>query len=98
MATRRAKKAREVRIALAADLRIGSARAAFAALQVPEPGVTVVIDAAPVSKVDAAGLQAIVAGLARWRSAGTRWRWENPAPALVASARLAGLAATLGLP
>jgi anti-anti-sigma regulatory factor len=89
---------REQRIALGEDLRIGRAREVFEALDSAKPNVTVVIDAAAVARVDAAGLQALAACVVRWRTAGREWRWDNPAHALRAAAVQAGLDATLGLP
>lgn len=96
MATRRAK-AREPRLALGEDLRIARAREVFETLSGAPAAATVVIDASLVSKVDAAGLQALAACTGRWRASGTAWRWENPAEPLKAAARQAGLAAALEL-
>lgn len=98
MASRRGTSPRESRIVLGEDLRIGRAREVFAALAAMKPQVTVVIDASAVSRVDAAGLQALVACIVQWRTAGRAWRWDNPAQTLRAAACLAGLDATLGLP
>ena len=97
MATKRGKTVRELRVALDADLRIGHARATFEALAAAESQATVVIDASAVSKVDAAGLQALAAVLVQWRTAGRTWRWDNPGDTLRAAARSAGLDAALGL-
>jgi hypothetical protein len=47
--------------------------------------------------VDAAGLQALAACVVRCRTAGTQWRWDNPAETLRKAARAAGLDATLGI-
>ena len=83
---------------LGEDLRIGRAREVFAARRPTVPKVTVVIDASAVSRMDAAGLQALVACIVHGRTAGRAWRWDNPAQTLRAAACLAGLDATLGLP
>lgn len=97
MATQRGKGKREKRVALGEDLRIGHARETFELLAAIAPRATVVIDASAVSRVDAAGLQALAACLVQWRTAGTAWRWDNPTHALGAAARSAGLAAVLGI-
>jgi anti-anti-sigma regulatory factor len=98
LAAKRGSAPRESRVALGEDLRIGRAREVHAALSKVKPKVTVVIDASAVSRVDAAGLQAIAACVVQWRTAGRAWRWDNPAQTLRAAASLAGLDATLGLP
>ncbi|APV51173.1 hypothetical protein BWI17_16690 [Betaproteobacteria bacterium GR16-43] len=97
MATQRGKGKREKRVVLGEDLRIGHARETFESLAAIAPKATVVIDASAVSRVDAAGLQALAACLVQWSTAGTVWRWDNPAHALSAAARTAGLATVLGL-
>lgn len=96
MATRRGK-VREQRLALGEDLRIAHAREVFDALAESDPQATVVIDASSVAKVDAAGLQAIAARVARWNASGLQWRWEKPAEALRCAARQAGLESALRL-
>jgi len=97
MATQRGKGKREKRVVLGEDLRIGHARETFEALAAITTKTTVVIDASGVSRVDAAGLQALAACLVQWRTAGIAWRWDNPAHALGAAARSAGLAGVLGI-
>jgi len=97
MTTKRGKAVREQRVALGADLRIGHARGIFDALAAATDKATVVIDASAVSKVDAAGLQALAACVVHWRTAGWAWRWDNPSEMLRASARSAGLDEALGL-
>jgi len=97
MTTKRGKAVREQRIALGADLRIGRASEIFEALAAATDNATVVIDASAVSKVDAAGLQALAAFVVQWRTAGKPWRWDNPTDTLRASARSAGLDSALGL-
>lgn len=87
----------EHRIELPADLRIGSAVPAWGALLEAAGQATVVIDASHVSKVDASGLQLLAAAVARFRAAGTAWRWQGVPEALSGAARLAGLAAALDL-
>jgi anti-anti-sigma regulatory factor len=83
------------RIALDEDLRIAGARAAFDALAAGKGDVE--IDASRVARVDAAGLQALVAGIARVRAGGASCRWHEPSGALAAAASLAGLARALEL-
>jgi anti-anti-sigma regulatory factor len=97
MTTKRGKAVREQRVSLGADLRIGHAREIFDALAAATDKATVVIDASAVSKVDAAGLQAITAFLVRWRISGKAWRWDNATDTLRASARSAGLDSALEL-
>ncbi len=97
MAARKAKAPRERRVALAPELVVANARAILASLSPPGGPVTLVIDASPVRKVDAAGLQLLAACAAQWRAQGRAWRWERPAEALRAAARLAALEETLGL-
>ena len=98
MAAKRGSAPRESRVMLGEDLRIGRAREVHAALSKVKPRVTAVIDASTVSRVDAAGLQAIAACVVQWRTAGLAWRWDNPAQTLRAAAALAGLEEALGLP
>jgi len=97
MTTKRGKAVREQRVSLGADLRIGHARAIFDALAAATDKATVVIDASAVSKVDAAGLQALATFVVQWRTAGKSWRWDNPTDTLRASARSAGLDEALEL-
>ena len=89
--------ARTQPIDLGEDLRIGAAREAFERFAQAGEG-PVEIDASRLVKLDAAGLQALVAGTVRLRAAGIEWRWREPSGAFTAAARLAGLHAELGLP
>jgi len=88
----------EARIAaLGEDLRIAHAAATFETLAAFADAGTVAIDASQVARVDAAGLQALVAGLARLRAAGVRWRWQEVSATLSTAAGIAGLGAALAL-
>ena len=86
-------------VALGSDLRIGRACEVFnlleAANQAAAKQASVVIEAAEVSKIDAAGLQALSAAIVRFRTAGTEWRWHNPSPILTNAAKLLGLESVL---
>ena len=82
----------EITVVLGADLRIGGAREVYQALTQPvRSGATLVVQGEDVAKVDAAGVQSIVAALVYLRTAGTPWRWHNPSPALKSAAQLLGL-------
>ena len=67
-----ARKTTETTVSLGSDLRIGRAREVFnmldAANKAAGKSVIVVIDAAEVSKIDTAGLQALTAATVRFRS------------------------------
>lgn len=94
-----ARKTTETTVSLGSDLRIGRAREVFnmldAANKAAGKSVIVVIDAAEVSKIDTAGLQALTAATVRFRTAGTKWRWHNPSPILTNAAKLLGLESAL---
>ncbi len=89
------RKASETTVALGSDLRIGRARTVLnlleAANKTTAKSASVVIDAAEVSKIDAAGLQALTVAIVRFRTAGIKWRWHNPSPILTNAAKLLGL-------
>jgi anti-anti-sigma regulatory factor len=87
-------------ITLARDLRIAGATAAFAALRSAAEAAdsAVALDARQVEKVDAAGLQALLAGRQALRSAGKTVSWVGSSAALTAAAGLLGLAEHLELP
>ncbi len=84
-------------VALGEDLRVAHAAAAFETLAAAANGGIVAIDASQVARVDAAGLQALVAGLARLRAAGIQWRWQEVSATLSTAVGLAGLGAALAL-
>ena len=86
-------------IKIAPDLRISGARAAYAALSeaVGRPESRIAIDARQVEKVDAAGLQAILAGRRALGAAGKKLTWAGSSPQFKAAAGLLGLAEDLGL-
>ena len=93
--TKRRGKIRQATVSLGSDLRIGRAREVFDALVAQEKSSVVVIDAADVNKVDAAGVQLLVAAIVRYRTAGAKWRWHNLNPSLSNAARLLGLSDAL---
>jgi anti-anti-sigma regulatory factor len=85
-------------VPIGSDLRIGRARDLYATLiQGAVTGTIVIIDAAEVAKVDAAGLQCVFAAAVHLRTAGATWRWHNPSPALKSAAQLLGLDGALEL-
>jgi anti-anti-sigma regulatory factor len=95
---KRIKAAPETIIALGGDLRIGRAGEVFQALSAAtDAGSVVVIDAAEVGKIDAAGLQTIVAATMRFRAANIQWRWRNQSPTLIDAAKMLGLEEALEL-
>ncbi len=57
-----------------------------------------VLDGAGVRRLDASGLQLLVAASIAARTAGTPIEWHAPSPILTEGARLLGVAAALGLP
>jgi phospholipid transport system transporter-binding protein len=87
-------------IKLGRDLRIASAAGTYAALAAAAEGGsgTVAIDAKPVEKADAAGVQALLAGRIVLERAGKELTWVGCSTQLRAAAGLLGLAEALGLP
>lgn len=85
---------------LARDLRIAGAAAAFGSLRDAAAGgaARIALDARQVEKVDAAGLQAILAGRAALLEAGKKLSWSGCSAQLKSAATLLGLAEALGLP
>ena len=59
---------------------------------------SVLVDAAAVTRIDAAALQLLVAFAQREAAAGRRIDWQNPSEDLIASSARLGLARVLGLP
>ena len=57
-----------------------------------------VLDAGAIRRVDASGLQLLVAASIAARAAGAAIEWRAPSPTLTESARILGVATTLGLP
>ena len=82
------------------DLRIGAASSIFASLRAAGQGkeARVSLDGRQVEKVDAAGLQALLAGRRLLEAAGKSVAWAGCSPQLVAGAGLLGLAGPLGIP
>lgn len=83
---------------LPADLRVGTAGRVFAEVVSREASQELVIDGAPVEKLDAAGLQALLAALQHLSRSGTGWRWHNPSTVLVQGIAVLGLEKSLRLP
>jgi anti-anti-sigma regulatory factor len=87
-------------IKIARDLRIAGAAAAYGALCTAAQGAEarVALDGRPVEKVDAAGLQALLAGRRALVSSGKKVSWTGCSPQLQAAAALLGLAEHLEMP
>jgi anti-anti-sigma regulatory factor len=81
------------------DLRIAGAAEVFGRLRAlaagPEKRVT--LDARQVEKVDAAGLQALLAGMRAVTDAGKTVAWVGVSAQLLAASELLGLAGPLGI-
>ena len=80
-----------------ADLRIGSAAAVHAELSGAAMDQALVIDASAVAKVDAAGVQAVLAGLLK-RQAQGGWSWTAPSEPFLRAVRVLGLHDAMALP
>jgi anti-anti-sigma regulatory factor len=94
----RTKKRSETRrISLGDDLRIARAREVLQIFVDARGAGQVEIDAAAVERIDAAGLQALAAGIASLREAKVERRWGTVSPALAAAAALAGFEGPLEL-
>ncbi len=85
------------RIVLNSDLRIGAAKDLYARLVNAEGEGELVLVADEVARVDAAGIQAVLAALGRISDSGRVWRWHNPSSTLVQGIELLGLKAHLRL-
>jgi anti-anti-sigma regulatory factor len=87
-------------IKIARDLRIAGAAAVFSALRsaAAESGGRIALDASQVEKVDAAGIQALLAGRRALTGAGKQVLWTGSSPQLAAAADLLGVAKDLELP
>ncbi|MBL8516915.1 MAG: STAS domain-containing protein [Betaproteobacteria bacterium] len=81
---------------LPADLRIGSAAEVYAGLAALRGEV--LIDGEAVAKVDAAGVQAVLAASIQISRSGGRWRWHNPSAVFIQGAAMLGLGESLRLP
>ena len=92
---RRKARPEPLRVSLGDDLRIGRAREIVELLAVPGDGAGIEIDASQVARVDAAGLQALVAGVSRLRAAKVALTWHAVPEPLSNAASTAGLAALL---
>jgi len=93
-----AQPAAESVIELAGDLRIAQAAEVFDRFSAADRAIPLTLDATSVTKVDAAGLQAVLAALLAMRKAGGRWRWHNPSVSLCQAAELLDLKGALELP
>lgn len=98
MAKSRATETKTVKIGR--DLRIATVGATLGALRKAAGGADtrVALDARQVEKVDAAGLQALLAGRAQLARAGKTLSWTGCSPQFTAAALLLGLGDSLGLP
>jgi anti-anti-sigma regulatory factor len=85
-------------VRLGDDLRITQARATYESIVACIEREDVTIDAAKVARIDAAGLQAIAAGIARLHAADVRLQWVHVPDALAHAAALAGIDEVLQLP
>ena len=87
-------------IKIARDLRISGAAAVFGALSSAAEAAEsrVALDARQVEKVDAAGLQALLAGRKALGSAGKTLSWVGCSAQLRSAAGMLGLAESLELP
>lgn len=86
-------------IKVASDLRIAAAAAAFEALRSAAAGAEkrIALDARQVEKVDAAGLQALLAGRRALERGGKTVSWAGCSAQLKAAAGLLGLTEALEL-
>jgi anti-anti-sigma regulatory factor len=96
-ANKRSEAAKTVKVA--PDLRVAGAAAAYAALDAAARGAErgIVLDAREVEKVDAAGLQAVLAGRRRLIEAGKTVSWAGCSAQMRSAAELLGLAEHLGI-
>lgn len=87
-------------VKIARDLRIAGAAAAYAGLcaAVDATESRIALDARQVDKVDAAGLQALLAGHRVLRGSGKQVSWTGCSPQLRTAAGLLGLEQALELP
>lgn len=85
-------------VSLPADLRIGAAAAVHAEIVAKAAGGELILDAAAVARVDAAGLQAVLAALIQISRSGVGWRWHNPSTTLAEGVAILGLGDSLRLP
>ncbi|MBV8029926.1 MAG: STAS domain-containing protein [Betaproteobacteria bacterium] len=85
---------------LARDLRIASAASAYAMLKeaTKSPATSVTLDGREVEKVDAAGLQAVLAGQRVLAAAGKSVSWAGVSASMRAAADLLGLSGAMGVP
>jgi anti-anti-sigma regulatory factor len=84
-------------LTLPTDLRIGTAASTYGEFRALNPARPLMIDASGVAKIDAAGMQAVVAGL-HLRMDSANWTWQAPTETFVRAARLLGLHSILALP
>jgi anti-anti-sigma regulatory factor len=97
MASRTRSRPEARKLVLGSDLRIADARAAFESLAGQAAHGAVEIDASQVARVDAAGLQALAAAIARMRASRVKCRWTAVSGTLAGAAALSGLARALGI-
>lgn len=85
-------------VELAADLRIGAAAATHAEILAAAALGEVILDGGRVAKIDAAGVQALLAAVIQISHSGGRWRWHNPSVTLAQGVTVLGLGESLRLP
>lgn len=86
------------RLELDADLRISAAAATHAAVLAAGAKGEIVLDGRRVTKIDAAGVQALLAALTQISQSGGGWRWHNPSTTLIQGVAVLGLGESLRLP
>ena len=85
-------------ILLNADMRVSAAKDLHAKLIGAGGRGELVLIANEVTRVDAAGIQALLAALSQISDSGHGWRWHNPSSTLTQGIELLGLKANLRLP
>ena len=85
-------------ILLNADMRVSAAKDLHSKLLDASGSGELVLVANEVVRVDAAGIQALLAALNEISDSGRSWRWHNPSTVLTQGIELLGLKANLRLP
>ena len=85
-------------ILLNADMRVSAAKDLHSKLLDASGSGELVLVANEVVRVDAAGIQALLAALNEISDSGRSWRWHNPSIVLTQGIELLGLKANLRLP
>ncbi len=84
-------------ITLPADLRIGAAAAVYAELRGVSADQALILDASTITKIDAAGLQSVLAALLN-REPASKWSWAAPSEPFLRATRVLGLHDAMALP